>query len=453
MATSDSDPAGITTAEGPARAGIAERPARAGTSESGVAAVGSAATRGAPAGRRNEWALVAFTITTNLADAVTRVALPLLAVRLTTSAALVAVVAVLLTLPWLLTALYVGVLVDRANRRTLLVGAEATRMVAIAVLLGSVATGQASLPIVYAVALALGTAQVVALTAEAAIVPMVVPRTRWQAVNARITAMEYLCNGFVGAPLGGFLVAAGFVLALGTTGLFYAAGIVLLFLLAGSFTVPRSPQRRSVHGEIRDGLRFLWRTRLLRTMALLIAIMAGCWSAWLAIIPSFAVAGPLALDQREFGLLLTALGAGGVLGTLLVGPVNRALGRRWSMFVDIVGSFTLVAVPALVPAAPGSAIAVGAAAFVAGVGGTMWTVNSRVIIQSAVPTELLGRFNAASRLVGWGTAPVAAALAGVLADAFGFRISFAVFAVICAALVVPYLRVVTAKAIEDAVGT
>src|SRR6266480_4226418 len=52
-------------------------------------------------------------------------------------------------------------------------------------------------------------------------------------------------------------------------------------------------------------------------------------------------------------------------------------------------------------------VGIGVAAFIAGVGGTMWTVNSRVIIQSAVPNELLGRFNAASRLVGWGMTPIA----------------------------------------------
>jgi MFS family permease len=192
------------------------------------------------------------------------------------------------------------------------------------------------------------------------------------------------------------------------------------------------------------------RSRLLRTMALLIAAMAGAWSAWLALIPAYAVAGPLGLDERRFGFLLTALGAGGVVGALLVGRINRLLGRRWSMFADIVGSFALVAVPAIVPAGPGAAVPVGVAAFVAGVGGTMWTVNSRVIVQSAVPDGMLGRFNAASRLVGWGMTPVAAALAGVLAQVAGFRVAFGVFAVLCALLVVPYLRVVTTEAITAA---
>ncbi|MDG4823380.1 MFS transporter [Asanoa sp. WMMD1127] len=397
--------------------------------------------------RRNEWLLVSFTVATNLADAVTKVALPLLAVRITDQPAAVAAVAALLTLPWLLTALHVGVLVDRLDRRRLMVAAELARIAAIAVLLGAVLGGLVSLPLLYTVALALGVAEVVALTAGASIVPAAVRRERWPLVTARITAAEYLCNGFLGAPVGGFLVAAGFALALGVTGVVYVAGAVLLLLLAGAFR-PAPRERRPVGREIRDGLGFLLRNRLLRTMALLIAAMAGAWSAWLALIPAYAVAGPLGLDERRFGLLLTALGAGGVIGALLVGRVNRLLGRRWSMFADIIGSCALVAVPALV-ARP---IPVAVAAFVAGVGGTMWTVNSRVIIQSAVPDGMLGRFNAASRLVGWGTTPIAAALAGVLAQTLGYRVAFGAFAILCALLVIPFLKVVTDDALTAALA-
>ncbi|SDM15342.1 MFS transporter [Nonomuraea jiangxiensis] len=400
--------------------------------------------------RRNEWILIAFTIFTNLADAVTKIALPLLAVRLTDSPALVAAVAVLITLPWLTTALHIGVFVDRLNRRTLMICAEITRIAAMAVLLGAVLTDVVNLPLIYVIAFGLGVAEVTALTSAASIVPSAVPRSRWQTVTARVTAMEYLCNGFLGAPLGGFLVAAGFAFALGATGVVYVLGAVLLLLLVGNFSVNSGQERRSVSVEIKDGLRFLWRTRLLRTMALLIAVMAGCWSAWLAIIPAYAVSGPLGLSERQFGLLMTALGAGGVVGAILTGPINRLLGRRWSMFADIIGSFLLVAVPAAMPAASSSAVPIAAAAFVAGVGGTMWTVNSRVIIQSSVPDHLLGRFNAASRLVGWGLTPVAALIAGVLAQSVGYRFAFGVFAVVCVCLVIPYLRVVTDSALRVA---
>lgn len=403
-----------------------------------------------PPPRRNEWLLISFTGTTNTADAVMRVALPLLATTLTDSPALIAAVAIMLTLPWLVTALHIGVLVDRKNRRSLMVGAEIARMAAMAVILLAVGTGTVSLPLIFAVAVALGVAEVVAQLSTMSIIPTAAPKSRWQTLNARLTATEYVTFSFVGAPIGGFLVAAGFAVAFSTTGAVYLLGALLLTMLVGDFAVKKSKAPRPTRVEIREGLSFLWQHKLLRTMAMLITVMAGCWAAWYAIIPAYAVGGPLALTPQQYGFLLTCLGAGGVLGTALVGPVNRLIGRRWAMFADIIGTVFMVGVPALLPTRPSSAWMVGAAAFVAGVGGTMWTVNSRVISQSLVPNELLGRFSAASRLISWGMVPVAAAIAGGLAQLLGFRAAFGFFAVACLLLVYPFLRVITDEAVAAA---
>jgi MFS family permease len=391
-------------------------------------------------GQRNEVLLVSFTATTNLADAVIKVVLPLLAVRLSHSPIVVSTVATALTLPWLLSALHIGVFVDRLNRRTLMMTAETVRLLSVLVLLFAYKTDTLNLPLIYLMGLILGMAEVLALISAASIVPSAVPKQHWQRASARITGMEYLCNGFLGAPIGGFLVAAGFGLALISTGTVYVLGAALLALLAGNFAVRSTAERRPVHVEIKDGLSFLWQHRLLRTMAMLITVMAGCWAAWLAL---------MQLSARQYGLLLACLGAGGVAGSGLVGPINRLLGRRWSMFVDIIGSFVLVALPAVLPARPSAAWLIGFAAFVAGAGGTMWTVNSRVITQSFVPAELLGRFSAASRLVSWGMQPVAAFVAGALA-LISYRLAFGTFAVLCLGLVYPFLRVVTTAAIASA---
>ncbi len=63
---------------------------------------------------------------------------------------------------------------------------------------------------------------------------------------------------------------------------------------------------------------------------------------------------------------------------------------------------------AALPAVTTQVWAVAADAFLRGVGGTLWTVNSRTIPQRLVPDELLGRFSAASRLFSWGAMPLGA---------------------------------------------
>jgi hypothetical protein len=67
-----------------------------------------------------------------------------------------------------------------------------------------------------------------------------------------------------------------------------------------------------------------------------------------------------------------------------------------------------------------------------------------------VPNELLGRFSAASRLISWGMVPVAAAIAGGLAQLLGFRTAFGFFAIACLLMIYPFLRMITAAAVAAA---
>ncbi|WP_031159587.1 MFS transporter [Streptosporangium roseum] len=403
--------------------------------------------------RRNETALVGFTVATNLADGVAKIVLPLLAVGLTDSPGLVAGVGLTLTLPWLLASLHVGVFVDRHDRRRLAAAANLVRLVVALGLLAALAGDALSLPLLYLAGASIGLAEVVAASAVGALVPAAVPRERLGRVNAWIAGAETVANEFAGPAIGGLLVGFGAALALGSSAAAFALGAVLLALLAGRFRVSAAEGRDSgrdrrpgsVRAEMVEGLAFLWRHRLLRTMSLTISALVACWSAWLALLPSYALR-LLDLDPAGYGLLLSSIGLGGLLGAVLVTTVNRLLGVRWALFVDLVGTVVMMIVPAVFP----DVWAVGAAAFIGGMGGTLWTVNSRTLAQMIVPQRLLGRYGAASRLLSWGTLPIGAGLAGLLAEIVGLTGAFAIFAVVAALPVVPFLMTVTHSDIEDA---
>ncbi|MBC6469993.1 MFS transporter [Actinomadura alba] len=398
-------------------------------------------------GARNVGVLVSFTAITNLADGVTKVALPLMAVGLTDSPALVAGVGFTLTLPWLLIALHIGVLVDRADRRRLVSLAEGMRLVVVAALLLAVAADALSLPLLYLAGLVLGVAEVVAQTSLTSLVPAAVPRERLERVNGWVAGAETVANEFAGPALGGLLLTAGAGVALGSTAAAYVAGLLLIMLLAGGFRArPTGAAGRPpapVRADIAVGLRFLWSHPLLRTMTLTIAVLAGAWSAWLVLLPSYAEEAHL--SEQAYGLVLSCLGLGGLTGVFAVGTVNRLMGRRRVLFADLLGTFAMLAVP-VVTANPW---AVAAGAFAGGVGGTLWTVNSRTIVQLTVPDELMGRFNAAARLLGWGTLPLGAALAGAIAQLAGVQAAFIVFAAAAVVAVVPFLRTVTPAALAE----
>lgn len=395
---------------------------------------------------RNTTVLVVFTAVTNLADGVTKVALPLMATALTTSPASVAGVSLMLTLPWLLAALHVGVLVDRVDRRRLLWLANTMRVAAVLGLLVIATYDQTTLLVLYAGGLALGLAEVIALTAAAALIPDAVAPVGRERANAWVAGAETVCNEFCGPLVGGLLVAVGAAVALGATTAGYVVGLATLLFLVGKFRMRRATDapRASVHAQIGDGLKFLWNERLLRFMALVLTVLCACWGAWLALMPLVATT-VMGLDATGYGIVLSALGVGGLVGALAVRPLNRVFGRRTVMFADIAGTFAMVAVPAVTT----NLWAVAIAAFLGGTGGTLWTVNSRTISQHLVEAQMMGRYNAVAKLFSWGAMPLGAGLVGVLAEMFGLRLAFGVFAVATALLVVPFLRVVTPSAFDE----
>ncbi|WP_080410983.1 MFS transporter [Burkholderia ubonensis] len=389
--------------------------------------------------------LVVFTALTNLADGVTKVALPLMATALTPSPLQVSGVSLTLTLPWLLVALHVGVLVDRADRRVLLWLANGMRLAAIAVLVLLSLSNGITLPVLYIGGLTLGIAEVIALTSAAALVPDAVAPAGRERANAWVAGAETVCNEFCGPLVGGLLVASGTALALGTVASAYLIGVLVLCFLVGRFRVVHAPDApcEPVHRQIAEGLHYLWREPILRLMAVTLTVLCACWGAWLAVMPLFATK-VMGLDARGYGVMLSALGIGGFVGALSVTTLNRWFGRRTVMFVDLLGTLAMMAMPV----ATINLWAVAASAFAGGLGGTLWSVNSRTISQALVPGALFGRYNAAARLFSWGAMPVGAGLGGVLAELFGLRVAFAGFAVATLLLIVPFLRIATPAALH-----
>lgn len=395
---------------------------------------------------RNFSALWGGSTASNLADGLIQVALPLLAAGLTGSPAAVAGVTFALTLPWLLFALLAGALVDRLDRRRTMVAANLLRAAAIGVLAGAVALDAVAMPVVYVAAFMMGIAETFADTAAQAILPAVVPGAQIEGANARLLGAQTVANGFIGPPLGGALAGLGIALAVGASAGMYLAAALALLLLRGAFR-PAPAGRRRLRAEIGEGLRFLGRHALLRTLALIVFVMNLGWAAWMSVVVLYAVSpGPMGLSSFGYGLLLTAIGVGGLAGTVVAVPAMRVLGRRWAIGVDILGTIVMVGTPALTA----NPWLVGAAAVVGGVGATMWGVVVTSVRQQAVPDVLLGRVSSAFRLCGFGAFTVGSLLAGAIAEVAGLRAVFAVSAALSVVLFVPFFAVVTDQALAAA---
>ena len=382
----------------------------------------------------------------NLADGIVKVALPLVAIRFTDSPTLIAGLAFAVTLPWLLVALPAGALADRVDRRRFMLGANTVRAALLALLTLSAVAGIGSIWLLYAVALGIGVAETIYDTAAQSILPQVVPRDRLSRANGRLLAAELTANEFVGPPLGGILVAAGAALAFGAPAALWVLALLALLLVRGRFRVERD-RRTSLRTDIAEGLRFLWRHRLLRTLAIMVGVSNFATNAVFAVLVLYAV-GPtsaMGLSEPAYGALLTATAAGGLLGSLVAERVERRIGRARSLVLTLVGGAVLVGAPA----ATANPFLIGAAFFVGGVTIAVWNVITVSLRQRVTPDRLLGRLNSAYRLLAWGSRPLGAVAGGVLAEVFGLRAVFAVMAVLTLGLVIGMTRL-TDEAMEAA---
>jgi MFS family permease len=359
----------------------------------------------------------------NLADGIFTIALPLMAVSLTTSPALIAGVAIAGRLPWLVFVLIAGALADRLDRRITMRNVQVLRVAVLGGLALLAVAGGLSLPVLYVAAFVLGVGETLFDTAAQSIMPNIVTREQLSLANGRLYAIEMIMNQFVGPPLGGFLMAVSVPLALAGSVLGYLLAAIGLAVMVGSFRAASEGPRPSMLADIIEGLGYLLHHRVLRTLAVMVAVDNLITSAVFAVFVLFALDSVhMDLDELGYGVLMTGVAAGAIVGSVLEPPVERRIGRSNVLFLTVLATSAAVLVPALTASPP----AVFAALVTAGIVMMMWNIITVSLRQRIVPDRLLGRVNASYRLFAWGAMPIGALLGGLIAEAFGIVSVFVV---------------------------
>lgn len=372
-------------------------------------------------------------VVSNLGDGVAMVAWPWLASAVTRDPVLLSLTVVANRLPWLLFSLPAGVLTDRLDRRRIMVWMDVARAVAVAGVAWAVGAGADSLSdpalvgddafvappgqgwwlaLLYGSALAVGAAEVLRDNAAQTIMPRLVPASLLERANGRLWGAEMVMNSFAGPPLGGWLVALAFAAPFWFDAGTFLVAAVLVATIAGAFgpATDADPTRsRRFGAELRDGVRWLWHHRLLRTLAVVLGILNAALALSFATLVLFAQE-VLALDATRFGTLLTAGAAGGVVGSFAAARISKALGPGPSLTVVMVGGIGTMAGIALTE----NWLVVWAMFFASSLLGVLWNVITVSLRQEIIPDALLGRVNSVYRFFGWGMMPLGSLLGGVI---------------------------------------
>lgn len=371
---------------------------------------------------RDYWRLLVGSASSNLGDGIRVAALPLLAVTLTDEPLLISGVAAATFLPSVLFGPIGGAMIDRADRRRLMVAGQLSRGVAALLFVALLAGDAGGIWAVYALAIALGLGEVVVDGASQAVIPSLVPRTLLERANARLVSAQLVLDEMAGSALGGLLFAVNpivpFVLDAATFLVGGAAVSRISRPLPPSTTNPDGGTS-SMRADIIEGFGFLAGHKLLRAMAASVGLMNLAASTGGSVLVILVV-DELDAPEATFGLVLAASAVAGFLASLVAERIVARLGRA----VTLVGAVAVIAMALLLIALAPNVWAVAAGMALIGFGVAVFNIPGRAVRQEVVPNHLLGRVISSYRVLGFLGVPLGAVLGGVLTDLAGTRAAY-----------------------------
>jgi len=356
-----------------------------------------------------------------LGDGLVLAAFPLLAARLTDDPRLVVAVTVASRLPWLLVALPAGALVDRRDRRHLVVTVEAARAVVLALFAVAVFAGHATLALLLVTVFLVGTGETLVTSASHAVLPELVPPQRLATANGTLFSTETATENLAGPAIGGVLFAAAMVLPFAVDAVsFGIAALLLAVALPRTLSRPVVAPVTRLREDIAEGFSYFVHHPTLRLIGLLTASLAFCQAIVFGPLVLFALDG-LGLSDAGYGLLLGVAAIGNVLGGAVAGRLDQQFGAR--VLLPFGG---LLAAAAYVGCGLSTGLVLAAVALgIEAVAVALGNVANLTLRQRLIPSELLGRVGNVLRFFIFGAIPLGGLLGGSLVEWFGVRAPFA----------------------------
>jgi len=345
------------------------------------------------------------------------VALGWLVLDLTNSAFAVGLNSALRSFGVLAFTLYAGVIVDRVDKRRLIVLTQVLQMVealALAVLVWThtIATWQ-----VMVLAVGFGIVNAFDIPARQAFLVELVGKQDLMNAIALNSSM-FNAARIVGPAVGGLLIGAA-----GIGACFLINGVSYIAVIAGLLAIRLPPPVRPV-GRVsgwewfQAGARFLWEERRLRVLMILVGVLSVLGFPVLVLMPVIA-RDVLHTDARGYGLLMAAVGVGAMLGALALALTGRDTRKGPAM---LVGGAAYSALLIAFAATRQFWLALLLLAL-AGWAMIITTALANTLIQTIVPDDMRGRVMAFYAFVFVGMAPLGAFQAGLLGEHLGAPIA------------------------------
>ncbi len=356
-------------------------------------------------------------VVSNVGSGVSQIAYPLLILAITHSVVQAALISAVRSLAYVLFMLPVGALLDRWNRKLVMLVSDTGRALMLASIVLAFAWGHLTILQLYITGFLEVSLSTFFDIAELSCLPHVVAKEQLPEALGRTQATYGIMN-LLSPPLGGLLFTLRPLLPFLVDALSYVVSVCSLLFIH----IPFQEQRdvlvvRNLAFEIGEGLRWLWHQPLLRSMALLTggSVFFGAGQILIVIV----IAQQQHASATIIGFIFGIGGVGSIVGALLVSRVQKRLSFA-QIIVGALWLYTLFWLPlAALPSPLFLGLIVAMLAFI----DPFYNVTSMSRRLATTPDALQSQINSASRLIILGTAPLGLACTGFLLQCVGPRIT------------------------------
>jgi MFS family permease len=281
----------------------------------------------------------------------------------------------------------------------------------------------------------IGVCEVAADTTAQSLIPQILEEKNFEKGNSRLQISETVIQGFVGAPLSGFIYA----IAISLPFFINSLGLAVAALLALSIPIKYlqdvrtddvDTEKRKFVADMKFGIRYLFKEKVLRRLVVTTAAIGLCYSMGTATMVLFII-DELELPKQFFGVSLTIQGLGAIVGATIAPRSSKKFGRGNVMVFGIVSSSIVLLLQGF---SPNIYLFVALATF-GSFAISQWNICLMATYQTVIPNELYGRIHGTRRTLVWGMMPIGSLLGGVLAH-FSLRLPMYVGGAIATALAV-----------------
>jgi MFS family permease len=356
--------------------------------------------------------------------------------RLTGSALLLGVVGFAAQFPGFVVGAFAGAFVDRWDRHKLLIWTQAISMVQSFALAGLTLTGHITVPAIIALNAVQGIVNAFDMPARQAFLANIITDKDDLANAIALNSSMFNAARLIGPSIAGLIIAAsseGWCFLI--DGVSFFAVLIALLQMHGIRQAHRVTDGVSVIAQFRDGLRYVYHFRPIRSLMLLLALVSLLGVPFSVLMPVFAN-DVLGGGPHTLGFLMTATGCGALMGALWLAARRSVvgLGRAILFSTAIFGaglvafSFSRVLWLSVV------------CLIIAGFGMMVEFASSNTVIQTIVEDEKRGRVMSLYTMCFLGTAPFGSLLAGTLSARIGAPHTVLLSGLCCAAAALWFSR-------------